>query len=115
MPNEEDFTQNERVFACNMGAIEPAQRAEHLANTRQLLGKLQSIEERPDGYALQIPLDATTLLDAVRFINLERLCCPFFGFTVEVEPGASSFWLGLAGPAGVKPFIEAELELSYPA
>ncbi len=107
-----DFNHNEAVFACDMRAIDPGQREEHMQNARQLVGKVQGIEERPDGYTLKLPLETLILLKADQFIALERLCCPFFRFTVEIEPAASSFWVGLAGPPGIKPFIEAELGLN---
>jgi hypothetical protein len=29
------------------------------------------------------------LLKAAEFISLERLCCPFLGFALEVEPDAT--------------------------
>src|SRR5690242_14760589 len=98
MTNLEDLNETGPIFACDMGAIESAQREGHIENTKQLLGMLQVIEERPDGYALKLPLDSTILLKATQFIDLERLCCPFFGFSLELAPNDSSFWLRLTGP-----------------
>jgi hypothetical protein len=45
-------------------------------------------------------------------MRLERKCCPFFSFTIEVEGGAGSTWLTLSGPPGLKEFIRLELGLS---
>ena len=109
--------EDETVFVCNMAALGPAQRQAHIANTAQLLAAAQSVTEQPNGYTLEFALDNMGNLNedswqqAARFIALERLCCPFFGFTLELAPGATSFRLGLTGPAGVKPFIQAELGL----
>lgn len=115
MTEKQDASENETVFACNMAAIEPSQRKEHIENTKLLLDTVQTIEDRPDGYALILPLNTAALVQTAQFIALERLCCPFFGFNVELAPAASNFGLVLTGPTGVKPFILAELELSYPA
>ncbi len=107
-----DIKANEPVFACNLAAIEPARREGHQENASHLFGAVKATRERPDGYAFEFEPDTETLLRATRFIDLERLCCPFFGFALEVAPGATSFWLSLTGPEGIKPFIEAELGLS---
>ncbi|MGI9167336.1 MAG: hypothetical protein ACR2G5_13325 [Pyrinomonadaceae bacterium] len=49
------------------------------------------------------------LVRTAEFIALERLCCPFFGFAVEVEREGGAVWLILTGREGVKPFIIAEI------
>lgn len=49
------------------------------------------------------------LLRAAEFISLERLCCPFFGFALDVAPEGGALWLSLTGRDGVKPFIAAEI------
>lgn len=48
-------------------------------------------------------------MKVAEFIANERLCCPFFGFTVEVEPQGGVLWLHLTGRDGVKSFIQAEV------
>jgi hypothetical protein len=48
-------------------------------------------------------------MKAAEFIANERLCCPFFGFAVEVGPEGGALWLRLTGREGIKPFIQAEL------
>ncbi len=106
-----DVNLNEPVFACELTAIEPNQRKEHLENVTRLFQTVKVIREQPDGYALEFELDNDILQRVTRFISLERLCCPFFAFTLEIEPRATSFWLSLTGPEGVKPFIQAELGL----
>ena len=44
-----------------------------------------------------------------QFIQHERLCCPFFAFTLHVEHDAGPIRLEITGPAGIQPFIRAEL------
>jgi len=48
-------------------------------------------------------------MQAAEFIAKERLCCPFFGFAIEIEPEQGALWLSLTGRQRVKPFIRAEI------
>jgi hypothetical protein len=89
-----------------------AQRERHQANTRQLFGTINQIEELPDGYAFSWPAEAGTILNAAEFISLERLCCPFFDFALEIKSEGGPLRLKLTRPEGVKQFILAELGLS---
>jgi hypothetical protein len=102
-------TKMESPFACNMEAIKPDQRQQHIAMARQLFHAVRSIRELPNGYAFHLPDKPDTLRLLTEFISLERLCCPFFGFTIEIEPEGGSVWLQLTGREGVKPFIRAEI------
>jgi hypothetical protein len=43
------------------------------------------------------------------WVALERRCCPFFGFAIEVEPDGGPIWLSLTGDEGVKDFIRLEI------
>jgi hypothetical protein len=63
----------------------------------------------PNGYTCCLANEPDVLVRAAKFITLEKLCCPFFGFTVEVEPESGAVWLSLTGRDGVKPFIMAEI------
>lgn len=99
----------ESPFACNMEAIKSDQRQQHIATARQLFRAVKSIRELPDGYAFHLPDESDTLRLLTEFVSLERLCCPFFGFTIEIEPEGGSVWLNLTGREGVKPFIRAEI------
>jgi hypothetical protein len=44
------------------------------------------------------------------FIKTERMCCPFFEFTLTVAGDESYAWLELSGREGVKEFIDQEIE-----
>jgi hypothetical protein len=63
----------------------------------------------PDGYAFRLSNDSDLLLRLAVFVDLERRCCPFFGFNIEVEPEGGPLWLKLTGRDGVKPFIRVEI------
>ena len=92
-----------------MSAIAINERAGHLAKTDKLFRVVQEIRELPNGYSFKLPNDSDLLLTAAGFISLERLCCPFFDFNLEVESKGGALWLSLTGRDGVKPFIMAEI------
>ena len=101
----------ERVspFACKMDAIEADKRPQHIATAKRLFSSVSEIKELSNGYAFRLPNESEVLLKVAEFISLERLCCPFFDFTLEVEREGGSIWLHLTGREGVKPFIWAEI------
>jgi hypothetical protein len=103
------MTAKESPLACDMTAIAPERREAHIANIKKLFGLVQRTRELPDGYAFELPNESDVMLTATEFISLERLCCPFFGFALEIEREGGSLWLSLTGRAGVKPFIMAEV------
>jgi hypothetical protein len=107
--------EKESPFACDMTAITQEQRGPHLAIIEKLFGAIESIRELPNGYAFTLRNDADTLLAAAEFIALERLCCPFFGFGLEIEREGGAIWLSLTGREGVKSFIMAEIGAYLPA
>jgi hypothetical protein len=96
-------------FACKMDAIETDKRPQHIATARHLFSAVSEIKELTDGYAFRLPNEADVLVKVAEFISLERLCCPFFDFTLEVEREGGRVWLQLTGREGVKPFIQAEI------
>ncbi|HYH84217.1 MAG TPA: hypothetical protein VEX60_01975 [Pyrinomonadaceae bacterium] len=107
--NDERPAVKESPIACDMSAIEPSQRARHVAAAGELFRAVMEIRELPGGYAFRLPAGADTLLKAAEFVSLERLCCPFLGFMLEVEPEGGPAWLRLTGREGVKAFIREEV------
>ena len=101
-------------FRCDMSAIEPTQRKQHIATAVAVFRAVEAIHELPNGYAFRLPNEATVLRQTAEFIVREKVCCPFFGFTVEVEPEGGPLWLRLTGAEGIKPFIQAEIGAALP-
>lgn len=96
-------------FACQMGAIPPAEREQHRAAIEEIFGAVQEVRETPEGYSFRLPGEAAWLTRAAGFIARERLCCPFFTFGLVLEPAGGALWLSLTGPEGVKEVIRAEI------
>jgi hypothetical protein len=99
----------ESSFACDMTAIAPEQRSAHLATIEKLFQSVKAIQELPNGYAFQLPNNSDLLRVVAEFVTLERLCCPFFGFSIEIGSEGGPVCLNLTGREGVKPFIMAEI------
>ncbi len=93
-------------IACDLGAFEPVRDAEH----RRLLARVSSAvlgrEPLADGYALRYSQDPEMLQDVARWVALERDCCPFFTFTIVMEPPGGSLWLRLTGPDGTRDIVD---------
>jgi len=96
------------AIACDLTAIDAAQRAAHMALAEQLFNAAaQEIQELPDGYALRYSADHFRSI--AEFVANERLCCPFFTFAIEVAPERGPIWLRISGQDGVKAFLKTEL------
>ena len=94
------------VLACDLSALDDDARAEHKRISEVVLGSVREIREQPDGYAFRLPTETETIRKAATFIARERLCCPFFDFTLEVERDHGPVWLSVSGREGVKQYIE---------
>ncbi len=95
--------------ACDLHALDTAQRAEraHLAHQLHILAL--ETRELPDGYAVRYPAD--TLSTVAAFVALERRCCPFFRFTLTLDPADGPLHLSITGLTGTKSILAAETGL----
>jgi hypothetical protein len=97
------------ALACNMAAFTPAQRSEHDALAKRVWAQVRSRRELRDGWAFELPAGAFD--DAARWVSLERRCCPFFAFRLELAAEGGALWLHVTGGQGVKEFVRIELGL----
>ena len=95
-------------LACVPEAIPLNERPGHFALLTRLFGEA-ALDRRavPNGYAFRF--DAEAFEDVARFVALERLCCPFLEFVIELSPNAGSFWLSMTGPETTREFLDLEL------
>ncbi len=91
-------------LACDIAAIPAAERPRHAALIDEWRSRSEETVETADGFAYRFTADSALLLTLAEFIARERLCCPFFRFQIELEPGGP-LWLRLSGPAGTKDFL----------
>ena|SRR5690242_20541305 len=99
-------TTTSTLLACDLTAIDAAEREAHQALAARLLTEIAlETQELADGYAFRFP--AEVYPDVVAFVANERLCCPFFTFMLEVTPGRGPLWLRITGPDGVKAMLRS--------
>jgi hypothetical protein len=97
------------TIACDLTAIPAEQREGHLQIAQKLLASVLEVQELSDGYALRLPAESEMLLNVAQYIANERLCCPFFDFTLKVGAQNSGIWLWLTGGGEVKLFTRLEI------
>jgi len=105
-------TQSEMPIACNPHAVPAEQRERWMTVGTQMYAAVQEVQELPHGYAFRLPTDPEMLLLVAEDLNMERLCCPFLRFTLEIEPNGGPFWLRFTGAEGVKEFLQMSFESS---
>jgi hypothetical protein len=93
--------------ACNLGAIPEGQRARYQSLLKQLRSALRRQEELPEGFVYRVDTSRVALPEVAEWITLERLCCPFLSFGLEVESGGEPR-LRLTGPAEAKAILLEE-------
>jgi hypothetical protein len=98
-------------LTCNINGIPPQERARYGQLIESLRHAIQKKRELPDGYAFQMDTKKIGTDRLAEWIELERKCCPFFGFEIRWTPENEAVWLNLSGPEGVKDFILDEFGL----
>jgi hypothetical protein len=76
----------------------------------KLYREVQEIQELPDGWVWRLPSTPQVLTLVAEDLNMERLCCPFVNYTLEIEPNRGPFWLRMTGGEGVKEFLKIAFE-----
>ena len=94
-------------IACDMSVLSPAQREIHISTSRDLFASLKQIRELSDGYEFRLD-GSNVIVKAAEFILLEKLCCPFLNFGLEVEAENGPVWVRLTAREGVKAFVREE-------
>lgn len=96
-------------IACDMTAIPLDRRQGHVAASRELFSQIEQFRELSNGYDFRFASRSDLLMKLAEFVSLEKLCCPFLSFVIEVEPEGGPVWLRLTGREGVKTFIREEI------
>ena len=98
-------------IACDLNALTPAERERR----RTLVGALaQATVDRAEldhGFELRVDVAKLDLPALAEWIALERRCCPFLNFTIELAAGDGPVTVALSGADGVKDFLRAEIGL----
>jgi hypothetical protein len=99
--------ENASPFACNLNAIPPQEHARYKDLMNRLRSAIGKRTELPFGYAYQLHLTSISLPELADAITLERLCCAFLNFRIELDVDGSAR-LTVLGPKGAKAFLQEE-------
>jgi hypothetical protein len=105
-------SKHEDVIACDVSALTPEQRDRWMIVGRQMYAAAEEIQDLPNGYALRLPSTSEMLMIIAEDLTMERLCCPFLTFTLELTPHQGVFWLRMTGNEEAKAFLKISFESS---
>ena len=106
------MTRKESPIACQMNALTIEERSRQAKLFAELTHVVQRVQELPDGIAVEFSSKADIWMSAAEFITLERRCCPFLSFSMEIKGEDGPMWLRITGREGVREFLAAELRFS---
>jgi hypothetical protein len=93
-------------LACNIQAINAVQRPRYNDLVSRLRAAMRDRKELRDGYEYLLDSTKITLPEVSEWITMERLCCPFLIFQLEVA--GEDYRLTMRGPDGAKALLEEE-------
>lgn len=96
-------------IACDPSAI-GGDWQHHTTVIKRWQEAVEEAVELPNGYGYRFKADTDLLMSLAEFVSRERLCCPFFTFQIEVNPGGS-MWLRLTGPDSTKALLETTFNM----
>ena len=97
------------VCQRDTGAFDLVKRERYEAVMEEMRSNIQELKELPDGFAFRFPSDPAVIVNLAEWITLERQCCSFFNFVLEVEADDGPVWLSLTGTEGVKELLQSEI------
>ena len=109
MSNETKHDRTEIRIACNPTALDAGQRERKRALQKRLRADVREIREIEGGYAFKHSSEPEVLLALAELVALERLCCPFFEFGIEIEREGGPLWLRMTGSESAKEILRAEI------
>ncbi len=89
-------------IAC---ALDKAQFEERKALVDRLAQRATERKAIPNGFALRFGRESGVVSQLASFVELERGCCPFLTFRIDVRAG-DSVWLELTGPTAAQEIIQ---------
>jgi hypothetical protein len=98
-------------IACNLLGLTAAERLRQQELHKQLFSRTESVRELQNGYAVSLPGTKENIVAIAEFISLERVCCSFFRFELEVGRLEEPLSLRITGGEGVKEFLKTQFKL----
>ncbi|MCC2684481.1 MAG: hypothetical protein K0R75_1380 [Paenibacillaceae bacterium] len=96
--------------ACRHTVFSKKQRVEYKSIWGKLEARRLGVAELENGYQHQFPGDSETLRLVNEWVSMERICCPFFTFTIIASNEAEPLLLQLTGNEEVKAFLQSDIQ-----
>ena len=91
-------------ITCDLSALSEDERRFQERVVARMRDEHLEVTELADGFTVRYPAGRTMIEDLARFMALERLCCPFFTFELQLT-SEGELWLGLRGAPEVKAYL----------
>ncbi len=101
------MTEPQTPIACDLSRLDETQRRREQELLRKFRARWVRDGETEDGVWLSLPAEPDALADLGELLGLERLCCPFLKFQLEVTR-ADRCRLYISGPPGARNFVLME-------
>ena len=98
-------------IACDLNALTPVERERRRTLVGALAHAIVGRAELDHGFELRVDSTKLDLPALAEWVALERRCCPFLHFTIELAAGDGPVTVALSGGEGVKDFLRAEMDL----
>jgi hypothetical protein len=95
-------------IACDLTALTPEERDRRQIVLGAVAQAIIGRSELANGFELSFDAIRLDLAAVGEWIALERRCCPFLHFRLDIEP-TGKITLALTGGRGVKEFLRAEM------
>lgn len=95
-------------IACDLNALTPEERARRRIVLGAVAQTIIGRSELANGFELSFDAARLDLASLGEWIGLERRCCPFLHFRLDIEPAGKTV-LALIGGRGVKEFLRTEM------
>ena len=86
------------AFACNIGTLSADQRKDLSAAIHRLIDAKPATKELANGYEMRFANGGELFTTATTWIQYERLCCPFFDFSIQLTKNGGPMTIRLTGP-----------------
>ena len=101
--------QPEIPIACDLDALAPVERERRRTLVHALAQAIVGSVELEHGFELGVDSARLDLPALAEWIALERRCCPFLHFRIELAAGDGPVTVALSGGDGVKDFLRSQM------
>jgi len=96
-------------IACDLSALTVSERKRRRSLAKAFARAVIGRGELANGFEFYVDPAKVDLPSLAEWTALERRCCPFLHFRIEVGPTDTHIVVALSGDQGVKEFLRAEL------